>query len=74
MRYEIIFTNPAQKDCKRLPKNILNKIEKSLEEDIAHKPYDLGFKLKADLEGFYSYELPPYRIGHRKDIYRKSSN
>ncbi len=68
--YEIRLTHRAEKDIKKLPPKLKNKLYDILTEIIAKDPYQ-GKKLLGDLTGSYSYRLSyqdriVYSIDHVK--------
>lgn len=86
MAFTVQFTESAQKDCKKLPRKKLDKIQSALEEELARSPQTSGYKLEGELKGYYSMQVAEYRImcqikaaekkviiyriRHRKDVYR----
>ena len=54
--YEVYITHRAEKDIRRLPPKLKEKLSAVLVEVIARDPYQ-GKKLIGDLEGSYSYRL-----------------
>lgn len=86
MTFTVQFTESAQKDCKKLPRKKLDKIQSALEEELARSPHTSGYKLEGELKGYYSIQVAEYRIMYqikagekkviiyrirqRKDVYR----
>ena len=86
MAFTVQFTESAQKDCKKLPGKKLDKIQSTIEEELARSPHASGYKLEGELKGYYSMHVDEYRImyqirvaerkviiyriRHRKDVYR----
>ena len=54
--YEIRITHRAEKDIKKLPSKLQNKLYDILTEVIAKNPFE-GKKLLGDLSGRFSYRL-----------------
>ena len=54
--YEVRITRRAEKDIKKLPPKLRNKLHDILVEVIAKNPFE-GKKLMGDLAGSYSYRL-----------------
>jgi addiction module RelE/StbE family toxin len=78
---ELLFTEQALLDIRKLQKFTKNQIKKALGK-IANDPKSEGFELYRDLKGLWSWHVGDYRIvyeirdkiiidavGHRKDIY-----
>ncbi|MDO8626126.1 MAG: type II toxin-antitoxin system RelE/ParE family toxin [Candidatus Magasanikbacteria bacterium] len=84
MLFTVRLEPRAEKELKRLPLDIQNRIGENL-RIIATSPYS-GKKLKGELTGYYSYRAWPYRIvyqilnhelfviviriGHRQGVYK----
>jgi mRNA interferase RelE/StbE len=83
VKYEIIFTERAIKDLKKLSADIKNRIAAKLTE-YSEKPFQYAKKLISPKIGSYRFRVGDYRIifdiddnkivvlriGHRKDIYK----
>lgn len=86
MAFTVLFTESAQKDCKKLTGKKLDKIRSTIEEELAKRPHTSCYKLEGELKGYYSIHVAEYRImyqikaaekkviiyriRHRKDVYR----
>ena len=86
MAFTVLFTESAQKDCKKLPGKKLDKIQSVIEGELARRPQTSGYRLEGELKGYYSIQVAEYRIvyqnkaaekkviiyriRHRKDVYR----
>ncbi|MBI5123347.1 type II toxin-antitoxin system RelE/ParE family toxin [Candidatus Roizmanbacteria bacterium] len=82
--YQIIFTNRAKKDLKKIDKRYLLKISKYLDL-LKINPF-VGQKMEGEYKNFYKIKIPPIRliyitdfinktiwiqtIGHRGDVYK----
>ena len=54
--YKVFLTNEAQKNIKKLPKNIVENV-KNVAKEIAKSPYDCAKSLRGILKGQYSYRI-----------------
>ena len=84
MRYNLVYTNKAYKDVKKLPNEIKSRIGKALLR-YAQDPHKYSEGLRDSSLGTYRFRIGDYRIifdlegseivvlrvGHRRDIYKK---
>ena len=84
MRFNLVYTNRADKDIQKLPPEIKKRIGKAL---LRYKqdPYRYAETLRDSKLGTYRFRIGDYRVifdlegseivvlrvGHRRDIYRK---
>ena len=85
-RYIVEYARDVEKDLRKIPKTIRDRIRKAIEEKLIFNPRDYGENLTGDWKGFRRIRIGDYRviydiiddkliifvikIDHRKDIYR----
>lgn len=57
---QILFSDPAKKDLRKIPKSEANKISRKIFE-LSNAPY-AGKKLSGEFKSEYSFRAWPYRI------------
>jgi mRNA interferase RelE/StbE len=63
MTYNIIFTEKAKKEFKKLDKPIKQQIEKFLDKLVNRDdPYTLGSPLEGNLSSFWKFRVGDYRL------------
>jgi mRNA-degrading endonuclease RelE of RelBE toxin-antitoxin system len=62
--FTVEYGSAVKKDLKKLPKNILTKIEQAF-SIIASDPYKSGEKLSGGLAGFFSFHFKITKIEYR---------
>ncbi|MCC5662468.1 type II toxin-antitoxin system RelE/ParE family toxin [Nostoc sp. CHAB 5784] len=88
MTYQIEFTKGANKQLKKLPSHIKERIDSKIEQ-LAIEPRPVGVKKLADEESLYRIKVGDYRViyqifdtillvsvikvKHRRDVYRDES-
>ncbi len=84
MKYNLVYTNRADKDIQKLPPEIKRRIGKTLLR-YKHDPHKYSETLRDPKIGSYRFRIGDYRVifdiegndivvlraGHRKDIYKK---
>lgn len=85
-RYSVELTTAAAKSLRKLPKDILTRVSRII-DDLAYEPHPSGCKKLTDTDNLYRLRVGDWRIvyeiedsrlivwvlnvGHRRDIYRK---
>lgn len=84
MKYNLVYTNRADKDIQKLPPEIKKRIGKTLLR-YKHDPHKYSETLRDSKLGSYRFRIGDYRVifdiegsdlvvlraGHRRDIYKK---
>jgi len=66
--YNIIYTEGALEDLKKLPSTILKRVEKAIQSKLALNPIDFGKPLQYSYKGYRRLRVGDYRIiYHVKD-------
>ncbi len=89
IKYKLFYlTSVVKNDLPKIPKNIKARIKRAVESRLAVDPLRFGDPLKRSLRGYRKLRIGDYRviylikknqiiifkIGHRKEIYKKVKN
>lgn len=87
MAYFLLYHPEVQKDIARFPRNIKERIHRSIEKRLLVDPIRYGDPLRRDLRGYRKLRVGDYRviyrieketililkIGHRREVYKQFS-
>ena len=60
--YEVLFHHDFPEDLRKLPKKLVERILKAIEDRLTQAPGDYGERLRQSLQGFWKIRVGDYRV------------